>query len=587
MVRQSMGRAFFLAAVSLLALSACQQTMTTDSDVEEDETIVITGTKMEPPVAMEAAPAPMVVMQSRAVGAMTADMAMASPLPPPYMQPPPGFENRDQFEDVDLNPVKSVLEEPVSTFSIDVDTAAYAVARKFLNEGRLPPKDAVRPEELLNYFDYDYEPATGLQKPFSTNVFVTPTPWNDKTQLLHIGLKGYEIVPEQRPPLNLTLLIDVSGSMADEDKLPLAKKALGFLIDELGRDDRVSIAVYAGAAGQILEPTPGDQKRKILNALDQLSAGGSTAGGEGLRLAYALAEEGRESQRDKDGVHRVMLITDGDFNVGITNSEELQDFVERKRDAGIYLSVFGVGDGNYNDALMQKLAQNGNGTAGYIDTLNEGRRQLSEDFAANSFPIAKDVKIQVEFNPARISEYRLIGYETRALNREDFSNDQVDAGEIGSGHTVTAIYEITPKGSGAELLEPSRYGSAPAPAASANSDELAFLRLRYKPVSSGGQAADESVLIERAITDRDVTASLARAAQPARWGAAVAGYAQLLRGDPYLGGDYDFDDVIALAQNAKGRDEFGYRSEFIQLVRMAKSAAALPELEQPGAPAPY
>ena len=480
-------------------------------------------------------------------------------------QPPPGTVDRDRYEDVDVNPIHIAADEPVSTFSIDVDTAAYSNVRRLLNAGRLPPRDAVRVEELINYFRYDYPLPQTREQPFSTTVTVAPSPWAEGRQLVHIGLQGYHIIPRERPPLNLTLLIDVSGSMQPANKLPLALQSFRMLVEQLNARDRVSIVVYAGAAGAVLEPTPGDQRGRILGALDNLRAGGSTAGGEGLRLAYALAER----NFNRNAVNRVIIATDGDFNVGINNPDELQDFVSRKRETGVYLSVLGFGGGNYNDLLMQRLAQNGNGVAAYIDNINEARRVLHDEMAANMFSIANDVKIQVEFNPARVAEYRLIGYETRMLRREDFNNDAVDAGEIGAGHAVTAIYEITPVG-GPTFTEPLRYQNRTvAPPSTAN--EYAFLRIRYK---LPGQ--DTSRLIERPITNADYVADIARANESARWATAVAGYGQLLRGDPYLRQGYGWDDVIRLAQSARGRDEYGWRAEFIQLARTAQTAAALP-----------
>ncbi len=479
-------------------------------------------------------------------------------------QPMPGDIDRENYEDVDANPIHLVSEDPISTFSIDVDTASYSNVRRFLSEGRMPPRDAVRIEEMVNYFRYDYPLPQTRAQPFSTSVTVAPSPWAEGRQLVHIGLQGYNIVPRERPPLNLTLLLDVSGSMAEPNKLPLVQQSFRMLIDQLNARDHVSIVVYAGAAGAVLEPTAGNEHGRILAALDNLHAGGSTAGGEGLRLAYALAEQ----NFDRNAVNRVIIATDGDFNVGIADPEQLTDFVERKRDTGIYLSVFGFGGGNYNDLLMQRLAQNGNGVATYIDTLNEARRVLRDEMASNMFTIANDVKIQVEFNPTQVAEYRLIGYETRMLRREDFNNDQVDAGEIGAGHAVTAIYEITPVG-GRTFTEPLRYQREAAPAAA--SGELGFLRIRYKLPGE-----DNSRLIERPITGRDYVASIDAAPESARFATAVAGYGQLLRGDPYLDRGYSWSDVINLAQSARGRDEFGWRAEFVQLARSAQTAAALP-----------
>lgn len=494
-----------------------------------------------------------------------------------YMSGPgynPEVENRERYTETTTNPVKPVATDPVSTFSIDVDTASYANVRRMLSAGNLPPRDAVRVEELINYFDYDYALPANRTAPFSTTVSVAPSPWATGKQLIHIGLQGYDIAPRDRPPLNLVLLLDTSGSMNGPNRLPLAKQAVRMLVDGLGARDRVSIVAYAGSAGAVLEPTPGTDKAKIFAALDQLSAGGSTAGGQGLALAYTLAER----NFDRNGVNRIMIATDGDFNVGITNATELEGFVTRKRESGIYLSVLGFGGGNYNDALMQRLAQKGNGIAAYIDTLAEARKVLHDQAQSALLPIADDVKIQVEFNPTRVAEYRLIGYETRMLNREDFNNDRVDAGEIGAGASVTAIYEITPVG-GPTLNDPLRYQS-PRPQ-SAPSGEIAFLRIRWKP-----PGASESKLIERAITPRDAVASIAQAPESTRFATAVAGYGQLLRGDPYLDKAYGYDQVIELAQGARGSDPFGWRAEFVQLARAAKAGRAAPDAQPPGRPEP-
>jgi Ca-activated chloride channel homolog len=469
----------------------------------------------------------------------------------------------ERYEHTLPNPIHLVSQDPISTFSIDVDTTAYSNVRRFLNERRLPPQDAVRIEELINYFDYDYPLPPTREEPFSTNVSVVPSPWAEGRQLVHIGLQGYDIERANRPPLNLVFLIDVSGSMETPDKLALAVRGFSMLVEQLTARDRVSIVVYAGAAGAVLEPTRGDDHGRILDALNRLKAGGSTAGGEGLELAYALAEQ----NFSREAVNRVILATDGDFNVGITDTEQLQDFVERKRDTGIYLSVLGFGAGNYNDALMQRLAQNGNGVAAYIDTIAEAQRVLSEEANGALFPIANDVKIQVEFNPARVAEYRLIGYETRMLQREDFNNDRIDAGEIGAGHSVTAVYEITPVG-GPTFSDPLRYQPAAA-SANADSNELAFVRIRYK---LPGQ--NTSRLIERPITDRDAVSSIAQAPEAARWATAVAGYGQLLRGDAYVGRDYEWRDVIALARNSRGEDPHGWRAEFVQLAQQASRLRA-------------
>tara|TARA_R110000796_G_scaffold206403_1_gene322769 strand:- start:543 stop:2066 length:1524 start_codon:yes stop_codon:yes gene_type:complete len=504
-------------------------------------------------------------MESRAKYGM-----MAGAPAPIMVAPAPEF--RDQYEDVDPNPVKLVSEEPVSTFSIDVDTASYANVRRFLEDGVLPPKDAVRIEELINYFDYTYpQPAEG-EAPFSTQVNVMPSPFAEGRELMQIGIQGRDIDRDARPPINLTLLMDVSGSMFSDDKLPLAKKAIKLMLEEMEPTDTIAIVVYAGAAGEILEPTPVSDKRKIVAALEALQAGGSTAGGEGLRLAYSLAEQGLK----EDAVNRVMLLTDGDFNVGISDPEQLEDFVSRKRETGIYLSVLGFGRGNYNDAMMQKIAQTGNGTAAYVDTLSEARKILADDLSGNIFPIADDVKIQVEFNPARVAEYRLIGYETRLLDREDFNNDKVDAGDIGAGTSVTAIYEITPVGSSATQIDPLRYGDTDT-SASDPSGEYAFVKLRYK-----APGAEESVLLERPVTQADRVASVAAAPQWARFATAVAGYGEMLKGGEALSAEFGWEDIRNLANGAKGSDAFGYRAEFVQLTRLAETAEAQAALNRPG-----
>ncbi len=483
-----------------------------------------------------------------------------------YVEP-----NTERYEEFQDNPVKITAEEPVSTFSVDVDTASYGVMRSYLQDGTLPPKDAIRIEELVNYFDYDYALPENPRQPFKPSIHVYDTPWRADTQLMHIGIKGFDIPQIDQPPLNLVMLLDVSGSMNEPKKLPLLKKTMRLLVNQLGPEDTVSMVVYAGAAGTVLEPTKGSQKEKILNALSKLHAGGSTAGGEGIRRAYELAE----ANFIEDGVNRVVLATDGDFNVGISDPQRLKGFVERKRESGVFLTVLGFGRGNYHDVMMQKLAQSGNGNAAYIDNLNEAHKVMTDEIAATLFPIAKDVKIQVEFNPAQIAEYRLIGYETRILDRTDFKNDKVDAGDIGSGHTVTALYEVTPVGSPSRLTDPLRYQTEQKKVSTV-SNELAYLRIRYKLPDQ-----NTSQLIERPITKADVIPQFDQAAIDIRFAAAVAGLGHLMRGTPYTD-DFSFDRVVDIAQAAKGEDPFGYRAEFIQLVRLAEDAEAIPsEGEKP------
>lgn len=474
-------------------------------------------------------------------------------------------ENRDKFEAKEINPVKQAASEPVSTFSIDVDTASYSFVRRALNAGHLPPKDSVRVEEMINYFPYAYPAPDTAETPFKPTVTVVPSPWNTNNKLVHVAIKGYDLKTAERPRANLVFLMDVSGSMQGEDRLPLVRNAFRLLLDQLQPDDTVGIVTYAGSSGIALEPTKVSDKAKILSAIDALGAGGSTAGAAGIADAYRLAE----ANFDKSAVNRIILATDGDFNVGITDQDELKDFIERKRQSGIFLSILGVGQGNHNDALMQALAQNGNGTAAYVDTLNEARKVLVDEASSTLFTIAKDVKVQVEWNPQRVSEYRLIGYETRNLRREDFNNDRVDAGDIGSGHTVTAIYEITPVGA-PKLVDDLRYAAKPAaqqpaaPETNAASNELGFLKLRYKRPRE-----DVSQLVSLPIAD--ASTSIENAPADVRFSTAVAAFGQIVKGEPYTQG-YSFDDVLKLAQGARGDDPFGYRAEFLNLVRLAKSA---------------
>jgi len=473
-------------------------------------------------------------------------------------------EGRDKFEQIKQNSIKLVKEEPVSTFSVDVDTSSYSFMRASLNNNVLPQKDAVRVEEMINYFSYDYEVPKDKSEPFKANVAVFATPWNPDTKLLHIGIKGYQLEQKEKPHSNLVFLIDTSGSMSEVNKLPLLKNSLKLLLNTLQADDTVAIVTYAGNAGIALEPTKVSETSKIINILDNLGAGGSTAGAQGIKTAYDLAER----HFNKNGVNRVLLATDGDFNVGITNQEELKSFIERKRDSGIFLSVLGFGMGNYNDSLMQTLAQNGNGNAAYIDNLNEARKALVDEASSTLFTIAKDVKIQVEFNPEQVSEYRLIGYETRMLNREDFNNDKVDAGDIGSGHTVTAIYEITPVGSKAKLIDDSRY-QKPEIKADKQNGEYAFIKIRYKLPDS-----DISKLVTTPVDSKNEYKAISDIPTDSKFATSVAAFAQLLRGDSYIK-SFSYDDVINLAQSAKGEDKFGYRAEFINTVRLAKNAPAL------------
>ncbi len=489
-----------------------------------------------------------------------APSGIAPSLPPQIRYPsePVDRENYAHFED---NPVLRVVEKPVSTFSIDVDTGSYTNTRRILHEGRLPAKDVVRVEEFINYFNYDYPAPKNQSAPFNVVTEVGPTPWNSDTHLLHIGIKGYEMPATSLPPSNLVFLVDVSGSMQAANKLPLLKKSLQMLTQKLRAEDKISLVVYAGASGVVLEPTAGSDKATILSALEALSAGGSTNGAAGIRLAYLKAEQAFI----KDGINRVILATDGDFNVGTTNFEALKNLVEEKRNTGIFLTTLGFGSGNYNDKLMEQLADVGNGNYAYIDTLLEAQKVLVTEMGSTLNTIAKDVKIQIEFNPAVVAEYRLIGYENRALRREDFNNDKVDAGEIGAGHTVTAIYEISLAGKAGQLIDPLRYQShksAQEPAVD-QSKELAFLRLRYKKPDS-----DSSTLIETPIRQSQIITAIDKTSARFQFAASVAGFGQLLRGGRYTQ-HYSYADVVSMAVNAKGVDRYGYRSEFVQLVELA------------------
>ncbi|TIX50615.1 vWA domain-containing protein [Alteraurantiacibacter aquimixticola] len=458
---------------------------------------------------------------------------------------------RERYEGENVAPALWAHEEPVSTFSVDVDTAAYANVRRFLSDGNLPPQAAVRTEELINYFRYDYPEPADDEAPFSVTTDMAVTPWNEDTRLLRIGLRGYDLPRAERPAANLVFLLDVSGSMHSRDKLPLVQTAMHMLAGELGDEDRVSIVVYAGAAGVVLEPT--NDECDIRRAIESLRAGGSTAGGAGIRLAYDVAR----GSFIEGGVNRVILCTDGDFNVGVSDHDALVELIEKERRSGVTLTTLGFGTGNLNDAMMEQIADHGNGNYAYIDSAMEARKVLSEEMASTLFTIAHDVKIQVEFNPAKVSQYRLIGYENRALREEDFDNDAVDAGEIGAGHQVTALYEIVPAGASG-WMQGRRY-SAPANTANGQSaDEVAFVQLRYKL-----PGRDSSILLQQ-----PVSASLMDRAGTARgdmaFASAVAAYGQILRGDTLLNG-FGFDDTVELA----GRQDGYWREEFVQLAQLA------------------
>ena len=493
------------------------------------------------------------------------------PGPVPQEQPFSRYSDeplyRERYEHPDDNGVVRVADNPVSTFSIDVDTGAYTNMRRWLNQGALPPEDAVRVEEFINYFDYDYPLPRDRSVPFAVATEIAPTPWNPRTHLLRIGIQGYQVPTGQLPAANLVFLIDVSGSMRSVDKLPLLKQALAMLTRSLDVHDRIGIVVYAGASGVALAPTMGINRAAILGALDRLEAGGSTNGAAGIRLAYQLAQ----ANFIPGGVNRVVLATDGDFNVGLASTAELIDLIQRKREAGIALTTLGFGSGNYNDHLLERLADEGNGNYAYIDRLSEARKVLTEELSATLLTIARDVKIQVEFNPAVVAEYRLIGYENRHLEEEDFNNDQVDAGEIGAGHRVTALYEISLVGADSRRLPDRRYapsGSGQTTDRPARQSELAYLRIRYK---LPGETA--SKLLERPLTRSEVLANVDQASDNFRFAAAVAAFGQKLRGGQYLE-QMGYAEIADLARHSRGNDHFGYRSEFLQLVGLADSLDA-------------
>ena len=480
-------------------------------------------------------------------------------------EPMPASElaNTEQYQDHDDNPIRRASEEPVSTFSIDVDTGSYANVRGMLRQGVRPPADAIRAEEMINYFDYGHPAPTTLDTPFRVTTELAPAPWNGKRQLLMIGIKGYDVAKAQLPPSNLVFLIDTSGSMSDENKLPLLKQSFAQLVEQLRPQDRVSMVVYAGSAGLVLEPTPGDQKQKILAALDNLGAGGSTNGGAGIQLAYAMAKQAYM----KNGVNRVILATDGDFNVGTTDQKALETLVGDQRKHGIALTTLGFGRGNYNDEMAERLADVGDGNHAYIDTLQEARKVLVQEMQSTLLTIAKDVKIQIEFNPLKVAEYRLIGYENRILRREDFANDKIDAGDIGAGHEVTALYELTLVGSGAERLPALRYGDRKPTTEGTVANELAHLRLRYKRPGE-----DKSKLIQTPILPVHEPRRYAASASM-RFVSAVAAYADALRGGTHLE-QWKWEDIAKAARQAAGSDPWHERAEFIELVDSARRITA-------------
>lgn len=510
------------------------------------EEIRVTGAKAEK--ERKVAAAPMMALQRE----------MAAP-------PAPNTEN---YQHKDESPIKITAKEPVSTFSIDVDTGAYANVRRFLKQGQLPPKDAVRIEELINYFPYANTSKKG-EHPFGVQTEVAPAPWNPDHQLLRVRIQAMEAQAATLPASNLVFLVDVSGSMESPEKLPLVKNTLKMLTKKLRAQDRISLVVYAGRTQVELEPTPGNEHDKILAAIDRLQAGGSTAGESAMKLAYQMARK----SYIPNGINRILMATDGDFNVGLSNIDQLKDMVAAERKTGISLTSLGFGQGNYNESLMEQLADIGNGNYAYIDSADEGRKVLIEEMASTFNTVAADVKVQIEFNPALIAEYRLIGYENRILNEEDFNNDKVDAGEIGAGKTVTAIYELTPVGK-ATAIDPHRYEATKAVSAESK-NELGFLRIRYKKPGE-----DKSILLQEPMLASNSKTSIDQTTADFRFAASVAGFGLSLRDSKYLG-DYDANKLIGLAKSGFGEDEGGYRAEFVRLVKTAQELS----LQKPAAKA--
>ena len=569
--------------LSVALLAACQSSPTAQHSPEAEAAAAAAGASLANQAAdaarTEQATLDSVVVtgnrlrREQAKAIMPAGHAYAPPPPPaPVMAmeyrvahaaiaPPATPVNTEKYAGRDDNPVRRTLDEPVSTFSVDVDTGSYSNVRRMLREGQRPPADAVRAEEFINYFRYGHAAPADRSRPFNVTTELAPAPWNAKRQLLMVGIKGYDVPKATLPPANLVFLLDTSGSMESPDKLPLLKQSFAQLVPQLRAQDRVSIVVYAGSAGLVLPPTPGDRHGEILAALDRLQAGGSTNGGDGIRLAYAMAKQAFV----KEGVNRVILATDGDFNVGTVSQDALETMVADQRTSGIALTTLGFGTGNYNDALAEKLADVGDGNHAYIDTLQEGRKVLVDEMQSTLLTIARDVKIQVEFNPAVVSEYRLIGYENRVLANEDFANDKVDAGDIGAGHEVTALYEITPVDSGAERLPALRYGGKQV-AAGASTNEVAHVRLRYKLPDQ-----DSSRLIETPIASTSLTT---RPSNAFRFASAVAAYADLLRGGQRIDG-WSWNDVARTARGATGRDPHGLKAEFIGMIDQAHRLVAV------------
>lgn len=521
--------------------------VTMKKDVKQLKEVMVTGA-LQGIVKGHAAP-PASKRSNKAMGAIMYDMVASEPEQQPQW-------NTEDYSTINENIFRGALQNPLSTFSIDVDAASYSNMRRFIQNGQRPPIDAVRIEEMVNYFDYQYSQPQG-EDPFAVYTEISSAPWNEKHKLVHIGLQGRKIPTENLAASNLVFLIDVSGSMDAPNKLPLLKASFKMLVEQLRQQDNVAIVVYAGAAGLVLPSTSGGDKKTILSALENLEAGGSTAGGAGIQLAYSIA---RQNFR-QGGNNRVILATDGDFNVGESSNAGMERLIEQKRGSGIFLTVLGFGMGNYKDSKMEILADKGNGNYAYIDTILEAQKVLVNEFGGTMFTIAKDVKLQIEFNPAKVQAYRLIGYENRMLKSEDFNNDKKDAGELGSGHTVTALYEIIPQGVESEFykIDDLKYQKTKVTAAANGSKELMTIKMRYKRPDS-----DVSELIVHTLNDSNTP--LSKTSEDFRWSASVTAFGMLLRDSEYVKG-FSYDQVLPLAQASRGEDKDGYRAEFINLVK--------------------
>lgn len=530
-------------------LTACNTTNTNNTNSSQ------TNTK---PIALqEIAAADMAMGGPQVMGKMAMTSARIAP---PYM-PAPVYsapQNAENYQDTDANPIHRTAEDAISTFSIDTDTGSYANVRRFLNDGQLPPSDAIRYEELINYFNYDFSTAKRQgNAPFKVDIETVQAPWKANNQIIKVAIKSTDKISEngtksnELPPSNLVFMVDVSGSMSSKDKLDMAKASLKMLTKQLRTQDTISMVTYAGNTKVVLPATSGSEQAKILAAIEQLNAGGSTNGEAAIKLAYQQAKQNFK----KDGINRILMLTDGDFNVGVSNTDDMLDIIKRNRDDGVSLSTFGFGTGNYNEHMMEQVADNGNGNYSYIDSVSEAKKALIDEMSATFNTVAKDVKVQVEFNPATVSEWRLIGYENRILADEDFSNDKVDAGELGAGKSVVALFEVTPVGKQGYLPN-SRYQNTSVK--TGMDDELGFLKIRYK-----APQGTTSKLLEFPIANRTTNAT-----NDLKFALAVAGYGQLLKGSKYTG-SWTYDDVASYAKQGYGKDPLGTRHEFVKLVELA------------------